>query len=190
MFFFETKSGKAKAWTPYIEKKWNKLINLIQKKKTDMRYNSALNSSISSIRVKPVVRRHDRRTSFQFTDSFFPPREMVQHMGGCINLLELPPELVAQQLTLIDTEIFLKIELREFTDCAWTRRPEFNSLTQQRIFQPNSNQQSNNSEEYDLERRMAEMAKEYEAGLYVFVCVFFFCLFVIFAFFLCVFFFD
>ena len=109
-----------------IFRRFNKLLTLINVRRSSMRFSSVYDSSISNLRVSPQVRKHDRKTSFQFTDSFFPPREMVQQLGGPTNLLtDLHPIVVAEQLTLIDTEIYLQIKLRELTNCAWQKRPDY-----------------------------------------------------------------
>ena len=118
--------GKVKDKTPEqssIIRRWQKLLQLIQHRKPEMKHQSILSSSISNLRIMPKVREHGRKTSFQFTDSFFPPREMVQKLGGGIDLLKIHPALVADQLTLIDTEIFLQIRPREFTNQSWQKRP-------------------------------------------------------------------
>merc|ERR1712176_1135644 len=85
-----------------------------------MKHQNILSASISNLRISPKVRQYERKTSFQFTDSFFPPREMVKKLGGSIDLLHIHPALVADQLTLIDTEIFLQIDPREFTNKSWS----------------------------------------------------------------------
>eukprot|EP01084_Bolivina_argentea_P015500 29003_1 len=113
-----------------IQRRWSKLLQLIQHRKPDMKYSSILSSSISNLRIIPKVRKHDRKTSFQFTDSFFPPREMVQKLGGGIDLLKIHPALVADQLTLIDTEIFLQIKPREFTNRSWQDRPTISNISE------------------------------------------------------------
>ena len=95
-----------------IIRRWQKLLQLVQHRKPAMKHQSVLSSSISNLRVSPKVREHGRKTSFQFTDSFFPPREMVEKLGGSGDLLKMHPHIVAAQLTLIDTEIFLQIQVR------------------------------------------------------------------------------
>jgi len=113
-----------------ITRRWSKLVQLIAHRKQQgrMAHTSVLSCSISNLRVSPKVRRHGKgRTSFQFTDSFFPPREMVAKLGGAADLLQLHPLIVAEQLTLIDTEIFLQIKPREFTNRAWQHRPDLTS---------------------------------------------------------------
>ena len=97
-----------------IIRRWQRLLQLVQHRKPAMKHQSILSSSISNYRVSPKVREHGRKTSFQFTDSFFPPREMVEKLGGAQDLLKIHPHIVAAQLTLIDTEIFLRIEV-----CYW-----------------------------------------------------------------------
>eukprot|EP01083_Nonionella_stella_P016659 46538_1 len=106
-----------------IIRRWQKLLQLMQHRKPEMKHSNIFSSSISNLRILPQVREHDRKTSFQFTDSFFPPREMVEKLGGSIDLLQIHPALVADQLTLIDTEIFLQIRPREFTNKSWQNRP-------------------------------------------------------------------
>ena len=118
--------AKEKVESRSVERRFSKLLQLINHRRSQMRFSSVYDSSISNIRIPPKVRKHERKTSFQFTDSFFPPREMVTQLGGPTNLLtDLHPIVVAEQLTLIDTEIYLQIKLRELTNCAWQKRPDF-----------------------------------------------------------------
>merc|ERR1712176_1320247 len=109
-----------------------------------MKHQNILSASISNLRISPKVRQYERKTSFQFTDSFFPPREMVKKLGGSIDLLHIHPALVADQLTLIDTEIFLQIQPREFTNQSWQKRPH---LTLEELLRDD-----NDDEEEDAKR--------------------------------------
>src|SRR5690606_17387368 len=124
-----------------LNNKWNNLILLIKVRKPFMQHNTVLSSSISNLRMSPTIKIQQNGTSFQFTDSFFPPRELVVHMSGCIDLLQMHPMEIANQLTLIDTEIYLKIELRELTNCSWQKIPklEYNNLNNDNIFKANDN---------------------------------------------------
>jgi len=51
----------------------------------------------------------------------------VEKLGGSGDLLKMSPYVVAAQLTLIDTEIFLQIQPREFTNQSWQKRPDLSS---------------------------------------------------------------
>ncbi|ETO23001.1 Ras guanine nucleotide exchange factor Q [Reticulomyxa filosa] len=97
-----------------------------------MKDNNVKNSSISNLRINPKVNSNKHVTQFLFFDSFFPPKEMVARLGGNADLLRIPPQTLAEQLTLIDTEIYLQIEIRgiiiqlnkkisvtKLTNCAW-----------------------------------------------------------------------
>ena len=120
--------AKEKVNNSSVERRINRLLRLVNHRRSQMKVSSVYDSSISNLRISPKVRKHDRKTSFQFTDSFFPPREMVSQLGGPTNLLtDLHPIVVAEQLTLMDTEIYLQIKLRELTNCAWQKRPDFTS---------------------------------------------------------------
>jgi len=102
-----------------IDRRRRRLSQLIEQQRPAMKHASMLSSSISNLRASPKIREHGRKTSFQFTDSFFPPREMVHKLGGGMDLLKIHPALIADQLTLIDAQIFLQIEPRELTNQSW-----------------------------------------------------------------------
>ncbi|ETO15756.1 RasGEF domain-containing protein [Reticulomyxa filosa] len=120
-FIDETRESTKSVKT--LTRQWDRLLHLTSNKKPKMKDNLLLTSSISNLRVNPKVSNADKYvTQYRFTDSFFPPKEMVlQHLQldhGC-DLLKIQPELLADQLTLIETQIYQKIEIRELTNCAW-----------------------------------------------------------------------
>jgi Ras-specific guanine nucleotide-releasing factor RalGPS len=52
-----------------------------------------------------------------------PPNSSIQDLDDIvISALRIPPEELAQQITLLDLEIFQKIKIDELTSCAWTKK--------------------------------------------------------------------
>ncbi|ETO30189.1 hypothetical protein RFI_06930 [Reticulomyxa filosa] len=119
MRFIETCKERTKALKP-LKRRWTRLTELIRRRKPRMKENMLCTCSISNLRINPKVAVTDHNvTQYRFTDSFFPPPELVSHLTSKIDLLQVQPATVAEQLTLIDTDIFLRIEIRELTNCAW-----------------------------------------------------------------------
>lgn len=52
-----------------------------------------------------------------------PPNSSIQDLDDIVlSALRIPPEELAQQITLLDMEIFQKITMDELTSCAWTSK--------------------------------------------------------------------
>ncbi|ETO26387.1 RasGEF domain-containing protein, partial [Reticulomyxa filosa] len=112
-FIEQSKQTTVKIGT--LSKRWYRLLQLIQRRKPRMKENLVLTSSVSNLRINPKVSISDSNVmQYRFTDSFFPPKEMVAHLHGSVDLLQIQPSILADQLTLIDTEIYLQIEIRGY----------------------------------------------------------------------------